>query len=59
MLPVKLMSKKQASIPVLPRSIKYPTLKGEHWWPEEKKKDRFPILTAKFGNCVERDDLML
>jgi hypothetical protein len=46
------------SIPVLPRSIKYPSLKGTHW-PAEKIKDKFPILTSKFGDCNGRYDLML
>lgn len=46
------------NIPVLPRSITYPTLKGT-LRPEEKKKDRSPILTAKFGDCDKRYDLML
>ncbi|MCI0554705.1 MAG: DUF4240 domain-containing protein [Anaerolineae bacterium] len=44
--------------PVLPRSLTHPTLKGTHW-PVEKKKDRFPILTAKFGDCSERFDKMI
>jgi hypothetical protein len=45
-------------IPALPHSIKYPTLKGTNW-PIEKMKERFPILTAKFGDCDKRYDLML
>jgi hypothetical protein len=45
-------------IPVLPHSHTNPALKGEHW-PVEKKKVRFPILTAKFGDCDERFYLML
>lgn len=44
--------------PVLPRSLTYPPLKGEHW-PVEKKKERFPILTAKFGDCSDRFYKML
>ena len=30
-----------------------PVLKGTHW-PEKTKKDRFPKLAAKFGDCEKR-----
>jgi hypothetical protein len=45
-------------IPVLPHSHTNPPLRGKHW-PLENKKDRFPILRDKFGDCNGRYDLML
>lgn len=41
-------------IPIDPSRFRaYPILKGTHW-PEKTKKDRFPKLTAKFGDCDQR-----
>jgi hypothetical protein len=36
-----------------PTDYHYPHLKGMHW-PEENRKERFPKLAAKFGDCEQR-----
>ena len=45
-------------IPVDPSRFRpHPTLRGTHW-PDKNKEGRFPILSAKFGDCQKKWSLI-